>query len=189
MRVYLKSFPYPSNKPFFLMQGVFTGPCPTTLDHAVLIVGYDSTDGKDYWIIKNSWGKSWGIDGYMHMQRSSGKAEGLCGINTLASYPVKTSPNPPPSPSPDPTKCSIFTSCSSGETCCCASRFLGICLSWKCCEAVSATCCKDHVHCCPHDYPICDTKNNQCLKVCIQHDLALLAPYAFKCSEIFSFFS
>ncbi|PIN21688.1 Cysteine proteinase Cathepsin L [Handroanthus impetiginosus] len=144
--------------------GIFTGPCSTSLDHAVLIVGYDSKDGTDYWIIKNSWGKYWGINGYMHMIRNTRNAEGVCGINTLASYPIKTSPNPPPSPSPGPTRCSLFTYCSSGETCCCAGRFLGICLSWKCCAAVDAVCCKDHRHCCPHDYPICDTERNLCLK-------------------------
>ncbi|KAL7085950.1 hypothetical protein ACP275_14G308700 [Erythranthe tilingii] len=144
--------------------GIFTGPCSTSLDHAVLIVGYDSKDGKDYWIIKNSWGKSWGIKGYMHMVRNSGSEEGVCGINTLASYPVKSSTNPPPSPTPGPTKCNIFTYCSSGETCCCARYFLGVCLSWNCCEAESAVCCDDHRHCCPHDYPVCDTKKNLCLK-------------------------
>lgn len=149
----------------FLEQGIFTGPCSTSLDHAVLIVGYGSENGIDYWIVKNSWGNTWGMDGYMYMQRNSGKAEGICGINMLASYPTKTNPNPPPSPSPSPTKCSLLTSCAAGETCCCSWSLLGVCLSWKCCELESAVCCKDHHHCCPHDYPICDTKRNMCLKV------------------------
>ncbi|GAB4839428.1 hypothetical protein Ancab_028950 [Ancistrocladus abbreviatus] len=145
-------------------EGIFTGPCSNSLDHAVLIVGYGSKGNQDYWIVKNSWGTNWGMDGYIYMLRNSGDSNGICGINMLASYPTKTTPNPPPPPSPSPTKCDIFSSCAQGETCCCARRFLGLCLSWKCCELESAVCCKDHRHCCPHDYPICDTEKSQCLK-------------------------
>lgn len=150
---------------YFLIQGIFDGPCPTSLDHAVLIVGYGSEGGKDYWIVKNSWGERWGMKGYMHMHRNTGSSSGICGINMMASFPTKTSPNPPPSPGPGPTKCSVFTSCPEGSTCCCSWRALGFCLSWSCCELDNAVCCSDNRSCCPHDYPICDTARGRCLKV------------------------
>ncbi|XP_021839249.2 low-temperature-induced cysteine proteinase-like [Spinacia oleracea] len=76
-------------------KGIFTGPCSTSVDHVVLIVGYGSENGVDYWIVKNSWGTSWGMKGFVHMQRNSG-VSGICGINVMPSYPTKTSPNPPP---------------------------------------------------------------------------------------------
>ncbi|CAK9859082.1 unnamed protein product [Sphagnum jensenii] len=75
--------------------GIFTGPCGTELDHAVLVVGYGSSSGRDYWIIKNSY-THWGENGYMLMERlGSNNRNGLCGINMLPSYPIKTGPNPP----------------------------------------------------------------------------------------------
>jgi C1A family cysteine protease len=56
----------------FYQSGVFTGPCPgTPVDHVVLIVGYGSQNGLDYWIVQNSWGSAWGMDGYMYLGRGS----------------------------------------------------------------------------------------------------------------------
>ncbi|KAK3231696.1 hypothetical protein Dsin_003577 [Dipteronia sinensis] len=112
--------------------GIFTGPCSKSLNHAVLIVGYDSLNGVDYWIVKNSWGH-WGMGGYILLQRNTGDSQGLCGINMLASYPTKTSPNPPAPPPPGPVICDLLNYCSEGDTCCCTLSFLGICLAWQCC--------------------------------------------------------
>lgn len=79
----------------FYCKGVFTGECGTDLDHGVTAVGYGETkEGQKYWIIKNSWGQDWGEDGYIKIERGTGKSEGLCGINMEASFPLKTSPNP-----------------------------------------------------------------------------------------------
>ncbi|KAK8469002.1 hypothetical protein PHAVU_006G176920 [Phaseolus vulgaris] len=69
--------------------GVFEGPCGTDLNHAVVIVGYGtSEDGQKYWLIKNSWGESWGEQGYMKLLRESGEPGGVCGVARKASYPI-----------------------------------------------------------------------------------------------------
>ncbi|THG05228.1 hypothetical protein TEA_013673 [Camellia sinensis var. sinensis] len=69
-------------------SGVFAGPCGTQLDHAVTIIGYGATtDGINYWLVKNSWGSTWGENGYMRIERDV-VAEGRCGIAMQASYPI-----------------------------------------------------------------------------------------------------
>lgn len=70
-------------------SGVLTAStCGTTLDHGVLIVGYGTeTNGQMYWLVKNSWGTTWGDDGYVKIARSESKSDaGVCGIGMEASY-------------------------------------------------------------------------------------------------------
>jgi len=65
--------------------GIISSNCGTNLDHGVMIVGY----GSNYWIVKNSWGATWGEQGYVRIAtgtQNSGK--GVCGINSDPSYPT-----------------------------------------------------------------------------------------------------
>jgi len=64
-------------------SGVLSSGCGTSLDHAVLAVGYGTEDGQDYWLVKNSWGTSWGADGYIKI----GSATDVCGVLKQAVYP------------------------------------------------------------------------------------------------------
>ncbi|KAK3155087.1 hypothetical protein QOZ80_2BG0198670 [Eleusine coracana subsp. coracana] len=73
----------------FYKGGVFDGACGVVLDHALTAVGYGSSYGQNYITMKNSWGKSWGEQGYIRIKMGTGKPEGVCGIYTMASYPVK----------------------------------------------------------------------------------------------------
>lgn len=78
---------------FILWQGVFTGKdCPSDsmkINHAVVVVGYDSVDHEEYWIVKNSWGTKWGKDGYIYIKRNTGKKYGVCAINAWGRLLVK----------------------------------------------------------------------------------------------------
>ncbi|XP_037624554.1 pro-cathepsin H [Sebastes umbrosus] len=69
-------------------QGVYTSTeCHQTTDkvnHAVLAVGYGQENGTPYWIVKNSWGSSWGTGGYFFIERG----KNMCGLAACSSFPV-----------------------------------------------------------------------------------------------------
>ncbi|XVF79013.1 hypothetical protein PTKIN_Ptkin14bG0185100 [Pterospermum kingtungense] len=72
-------------------SGIFNDEDCETSDrhHAVTIVGYGTSEGLDYWLVKNSWGETWGEKGYIRMQRNvPGKEEGVCGIARIPVYPI-----------------------------------------------------------------------------------------------------
>ncbi|KAL0893673.1 hypothetical protein ABMA27_013831 [Loxostege sticticalis] len=57
---------------------------PTSLNHEVTLVGYGEDNGQTFWILKNSWGKKWGVDGYMHISA----LDNTCGVTTEPTYVV-----------------------------------------------------------------------------------------------------
>jgi len=81
-----------SSREFMAYSGGVFDSCGTNVDHAVQLVGYgtDKATGKDYWLVRNSWGSDWGLDGYIKIARGTGKKGGVgtCGILTSPSYAV-----------------------------------------------------------------------------------------------------
>merc|ERR1719495_1547561 len=115
---------------FYLYRGgVLTdASCGHDLNHAVLMVGYtDASDASypDAWIVKNSWGTNWGVDGYVYITRDNSRdRHGVCGVLLQGAYgtgasvvgrptpmpttpgqptPLPTTPRPGPLPTPRPT--------------------------------------------------------------------------------------
>ncbi|KAJ4894807.1 Cysteine proteinases superfamily protein [Raphanus sativus] len=70
--------------------GVYDEPyCGTRVNHAVTFVGYGtSPEGIKYWLAKNSWGETWGENGYIRIRRDVDWPEGMCGVAQNAYYPI-----------------------------------------------------------------------------------------------------
>jgi xylem cysteine proteinase len=60
--------------------------CGTNLDHAITAVGYGNTNGQNYYIVRNSWGGSWGDQGYIMIAAVEG-TKGICGIQQTSVWP------------------------------------------------------------------------------------------------------
>jgi C1A family cysteine protease len=83
------------------ISGIMTNCISSQVDHGVLAVGFDLSNSPPYWIIKNSWGASWGENGYLRVQYGTDQ----CLItDSPCSSTVSGGPNPPgpspPGPSP-----------------------------------------------------------------------------------------
>jgi len=75
----------------FYKEGVYSDyNCGDQLDHGVLVVGYgtDEVQNMDYWLVKNSWGKTWGENGYIRILRNIDDKNGLCGIAMQPTIPL-----------------------------------------------------------------------------------------------------
>jgi KDEL-tailed cysteine endopeptidase len=74
----------------FYSGGVMTGTCGTELDHGIAAIGYGvESNGTKYWLLKNSWGTTWGEKGFLRMEKDIPDKRGMCGLAMKPSYPTE----------------------------------------------------------------------------------------------------
>jgi len=74
---------------YFYSSGTFTASCGVNLDHSVNLIGYGTNKNGDYYILRNSWGTSWGENGYMYLPRGDyNNGDGQCGVLLEGVYPI-----------------------------------------------------------------------------------------------------
>ncbi len=62
-----------------------TNQCGGSTNHQIILVGWDDNNGNGYWILRNSWGSSWGINGYMNIRYETSRVgEGTSWVTTAA---------------------------------------------------------------------------------------------------------
>ncbi|PNT78134.1 senescence-specific cysteine protease SAG39 [Brachypodium distachyon] len=70
--------------------GVMTGSCGVEMDHGIAAIGYGATsNGTKYWLMKNSWGTTWGEKGFLRMAKDIPDKRGMCGLAMKPSYPTE----------------------------------------------------------------------------------------------------
>jgi len=74
--------------------GVYTSECGTTIDHAVVMEGYGTLDSKKYYLVRNSWGASWGEKGYVRILRNDDDDTAHCGLDTNPADGTECKPYP-----------------------------------------------------------------------------------------------
>jgi len=73
----------------FYSNGIIDVPCNGKgIDHAVVVVGYGTENGIDYWRVRNSWGQGWGEDGYFRLKRNNGDQGSMCMITSGLALPM-----------------------------------------------------------------------------------------------------